>query len=98
MSFGVLFKGRLCPSLPEGQGKNCPFYHQRLTAINNWRLQGSNYFRIMAVIGQKTLKVCKGYNLVSKEGLKSLGRGNLTYGHSMETRAFHPLIIITLRL
>jgi hypothetical protein len=52
----------------------------------------------MAVIGQKTLKVCKGYNLVSKEGLKSLGRGNLTYGHSMETRAFHPLIIITLRL
>jgi hypothetical protein len=42
------------------------------TAINNWRLQGHDYFRIMAATGHKTLNVFKRYNTVSKEELKGL--------------------------
>jgi hypothetical protein len=42
------------------------------TAINNWRLQGNDYFRIMAASGHKTMHVFKRYNTVSKEELKAL--------------------------
>lgn len=42
------------------------------TAINNWRLQGHDYFRIMAVSGHKTMNVFKRYNTVSKEELRAL--------------------------
>jgi integrase len=48
------------------------FHDLRHTAINNWRLQGHDYFRIMAATGHKTLYVFKRYNTVSKEELKSL--------------------------
>ncbi len=44
----------------------------RHTAINNWRLQGHDYFRIMAATGHKTRTVFKRYNTVSKEELKAL--------------------------
>ncbi|MFA5111683.1 MAG: hypothetical protein WC443_09775 [Desulfobaccales bacterium] len=44
----------------------------RHTAINNWRLQGHDYFRIMAATGHKTLNVFKRYNTVSKDELKAL--------------------------
>jgi hypothetical protein len=44
----------------------------RHTAIINWRPQGHDYFRIMAVSGHKTMTVFKRYNTVSKEELKAL--------------------------
>ena len=48
------------------------FHDLRYTAINNWRLQGHDYFRIMAASGHKTMSVFKRYNTVSKEELKAL--------------------------
>jgi integrase len=49
------------------------FFHDLMhTAINNRRLQGHDYFRIMAATGPKTLNVFKRYNTVSKEELKAL--------------------------
>ncbi len=48
------------------------FHDLRHTAINNWRLQGHDYFRIMAATGHKTLSVFKRYNTVSKDELKAL--------------------------
>jgi len=48
------------------------FHDLRHTAINNWRLQGHDYFRIMAVSGHKTMHVFKRYNTVSREELKAL--------------------------
>ncbi|MDI6854531.1 MAG: tyrosine-type recombinase/integrase [Deltaproteobacteria bacterium] len=52
------------------------FHDLRHTAINNWRLQGHDYFRIMAATGHKTLSVFKRYNTVSKEELKALVGGS----------------------
>jgi integrase len=49
-----------------------PFHDLRHTAINNWRLQGHDYFRIMAATGHKTMTVFKRYSTVSKEELKAL--------------------------
>ncbi len=40
--------------------------------INNWRLQGHDYFRIIAASGHKTLHVFLRYNTVSREELKAL--------------------------
>jgi integrase len=48
------------------------FHDLRHTAINNWRLQGHDYFRIMAATGHKTMTVFKRYNTVNKEELKAL--------------------------
>ena len=48
------------------------FHDLRHTAISNWRLQGHDYFRIMAATGHKTMTVFKRYNTVSKEELKAL--------------------------
>ncbi len=44
----------------------------RHNAINNWRLQGHDYFRIMAATGPKTMKGFKRCNTVSSAELKSL--------------------------
>jgi integrase len=52
------------------------FHDFRHTAINNWRLQGHDYFRIMAATGHKTLNVFKRYNTVSKEELLTLVGGS----------------------
>jgi integrase len=52
--------------------KEFTFHDLRHTAINNWRLQGHDYFRIMAATGHKTLNVFKRYNTVSKDELKAL--------------------------
>jgi integrase len=57
--------------------ENFTFHDLRHTAINNWRLQGHDYFRIMAASGHKTMGVFKRYNSVSKEELKALVGGNL---------------------
>ena len=48
------------------------FHDLRHTAINNWRLQGHDYFRIMAATGHKTMSVFKRYNTVSQDELKAL--------------------------
>lgn len=48
------------------------FHDLRHTYINNRRLEGHDYFRIMAATGHKTLNVFKRYNTVSKEELRSL--------------------------
>ena len=48
------------------------FYDLRYTAIDNWRLQGHDYFRIMAATGHKTMTVFKRYNTVSREELRAL--------------------------
>jgi integrase len=56
--------------------ENLTFHDLRHTAINNWRLQGHDYFRIMAATGHKTMTVFKRYNTVSKEELKTLVQGN----------------------
>ena len=53
------------------------FHDLRHTALNNWRLQGHDYFRIMAASGHKTMHVFKRYNTVSKEELKSLVGENI---------------------
>jgi integrase len=52
--------------------ENFTFHDLRHTAINNWRLQGHDYFRIMAASGHKTMEVFKRYNSVSKTELKQL--------------------------
>ncbi len=51
------------------------FHDLRHTAINNWRVAGHDYFRIMAATGHKTLSVFKRYNTVSKEELRLLAEG-----------------------
>jgi integrase len=48
------------------------FHDLRHTAINNWRLQGQDYFRIMKATGPKTLSIFRGYNTVSQDELKAL--------------------------
>jgi len=48
------------------------FHDLRHTAINNWRLQGHDFFRIMAASGHKTMAVFKRYNTVSEDELRGL--------------------------
>ena len=57
--------------------KGFTFHDLRHTAINNWRLQGHDYFRIMAATGHKTMTVFKRYNTVSKDELKTLVQGKI---------------------
>ncbi len=52
--------------------EGCTFHDLRPAAINNCRLQGHDYFRIMAASGHKTMSVFKRYNAVSVEELRSL--------------------------
>jgi integrase len=53
------------------------FHDLRHTAINNWRQQDHDYFRIMAASGHKTMEVFKRYNSVSKKELKKLVEGKV---------------------
>jgi integrase len=48
------------------------FHDLRHTAINNLRLQGHDYLRIMAATGHKTMQVYKRFDRVSREELKAL--------------------------
>ena len=48
------------------------FHDLRHTCINNWRLQGHDFFRIMAASGHRTMEVFKRYNTVSEEELMKL--------------------------
>jgi integrase len=49
-----------------------PFHDVRHCAINNFRLAGNDYFKIMAIGGHKTMNVFKRYNLVTEEELGSV--------------------------
>ena len=70
-SIGSIWRG-LRAACQKAGIDNFTFHDLRHTAINNWRLQGHDYFRIMAATGHKTMGVFKRYNTVSKEELKSL--------------------------
>jgi integrase len=48
------------------------FHDLRHCALNNLRLAGNDYFRIMAVSGHKTMSVFKRYNLVTEEELSRI--------------------------
>jgi integrase len=52
--------------------ENFTFHDSRHTAVNNWRLQGHDYFRIMKATGHKTLSVFRRYNTVTQDELKAL--------------------------
>jgi integrase len=56
---------------------NFHFHDLRHTFINNRRLEGHDYFRIMAATGHKTMSVFKRYNTVSREELKALVNGKM---------------------
>jgi integrase len=67
--------------------ENFTFHDFRHTAINNWRLEGHDYFRIKAASGHKTMAVFKRYNTVSREELKALvGRKSEPVDIIMDTR------------
>ncbi len=53
------------------------FHDLRHTCINNWRLQGHDFFRIMGASGHKTMEVFKRYNTVTEEELKRLVSGDM---------------------
>jgi integrase len=59
------------PACKRARIEDFSFHDLRHTAINNCRLQGHDYFRIMAATGHKTMTVFKRYNTVSKEALKA---------------------------
>jgi len=48
------------------------FHDFRHVAINNLRLAGNDYFRIMALSGHKTMSCFKRYNLVTEEELSEI--------------------------
>lgn len=54
------------------------FHDFRHTCINNWRLAGHDYFRIMAASGHKTMSVFKRYNKVTEEELQALVRPSVS--------------------
>ena len=48
------------------------FHDLRHCALNNLRLAGNDYFRIMAISGHKTMSVFKRYNLVTEDELSQV--------------------------
>jgi len=52
--------------------KDLKFHDLRHTCVNNWRLQGHDFFRIMAASGHKTMEVFKRYNTITEEELREL--------------------------
>jgi integrase len=65
-------RGSFLRACKEAGIDNFTFHDLRHTAINNWRLRGNDYFRIMAVSGHRTMEVFKRYNKVSREELRAL--------------------------
>ena len=71
-AFGSSFQKAFETARKKAGIENFTFHDLRHAAINNWRLQGHDFFRIMAASGHKTMNVFKGYNTVSKDELKGL--------------------------
>jgi integrase len=71
-AFGSSFRKAFDTARKQAGIEDFTFHDLRHTAINNWRLQGHDFFRIMAVSGHKTMNVFKRYNTVSKEELRAL--------------------------
>ncbi len=71
-AWGSTFQRAFDEAKERAEIENFTFHDLRHTAINNWRLQGHDLFRIMAASGHKTMNVFKRYNTVSKEELKAL--------------------------
>jgi integrase len=71
-AFGSSFQKAFETARKKAGIQDFTFHDLRHTAINNWRLQGHDFFRIMAVSGHKTMNVFKRYNTVSKDELKAL--------------------------
>ncbi len=68
--------------------EDATFHDLRHTCINNWRLEGHDFFRIMAASGHKTMEVFKRYNTVTEEELKALVPGIMdTYMDTNEKRS-----------
>lgn len=69
------------------------FHDLRHCAINNLRLAGNDYFKIMAVSGHKTTAVFKRYNLVTEDELSRIKWADAgavdTYMDTNEKRATH---------
>jgi integrase len=75
-------------ALKKAQIEGFIFHDFRHTRINNWRLEGHDYFRIMAASGHKTMSTFKRYNKVTKEEVKLLvspARSH-QYGHHKEKK------------
>jgi hypothetical protein len=81
-------------SLLKSRDLDFTFHDQRPRAINNWRLQGRDYFRIMAAIGHKTWSVFKRCNSVSREELRlwqgEIGHETHCYNHQATIKARKP--------
>lgn len=71
-AFGSSFQRAFETARTKAGLEDFTFHDLRHTAINNWRLQGHDYFRIMAASGHKTMNVFKRYTKVDKEELKKL--------------------------
>ena len=73
--------------------KDFTLHDLRHCALNNLRLAGNDYFRIVAGPGHKTVEVFKRYNLVTEEELSQLkwrDAGSVdTYVDTNEKRATH---------
>lgn len=73
----------------KGEGiEDFTFHKLRHTAINNWRLQEHNYFRIMAVTAYKTMRVVKQYNTVNKEESEALVGEKIWPNDTSDTKDF----------
>jgi integrase len=71
-AFGSTFQRAFETARKKADIEDFTFHDLRHTAINNWRLQGHDYFRIIAASGHKTMHVFKRYNTVNKEELRAL--------------------------
>jgi integrase len=71
-AFGSTFQRAFETARKRAGIEDFTFHDLRHTAINNWRLQGHDCFRIMAASGHKTMHVFKRYNTVSRDELKTL--------------------------
>jgi len=65
------------------------FHDLRHTCINNWRLEGHDFFRIMAASGHRTMSVFKRYNTVTEDEVKKLvdTADSHQYGHQEQNQA-----------
>jgi len=66
------FKRSFKTACKKAEIENFTFHDLRHCALNNLRLAGNDYFKIMAISGHKTMAVFKRYNLVTEEELSKV--------------------------